>query len=103
MLLPILPAIPQSTRKISQNNSGPEFIPNLIKSCRDENEALLELTKFLNDPDQWYRTNHIPEESVALARKKSVRIRACSLRQKTMEVFDRPNTKLDQGNEDINA
>lgn len=89
--------------KISQNNYGPEFIPNLIKSCRDENEALLELTKFLNDPDQWYRTNHIPEESVALARKKSVRIRACSLRQKTMEVFDRPNTKLDQGNEDINA
>jgi predicted Rossmann-fold nucleotide-binding protein len=78
--------------KISQNKYGPGFIPGLIKPCRDETEALLELSQFLGDPDQWYRTNHIPLENVALARQKSVRIRACSLRQNTMEVFDRPTS-----------
>jgi len=83
--------------KISQNKYGPDFIPDLIKSCRDENEALLELSQFLSDPDQWYRTNRIPLENVTLARKKSVRIRTGGLRQKTVEVFDKPNTRIGQG------
>lgn len=87
--------------KISQNKYGPEFIPSLIKPCRNENEALLELSQFLGNPDQWYRENRIPMESVVLARQKSIRIRACSLRQNTVEVFDRPT--LGQGKEDINA
>ena len=82
--------------KISQNKYGPGFIPGLIKPCRDENEALQELSQFIGDPDHWYRTNRIPLENVALARQKSTRIRTCGLRQKTVEVFDKPGTRPGQ-------
>lgn len=86
--------------KIARNKYGPGFIPDLIKSCHNESEALEELSQFLNDPDQWYKKNCIPFESVMTAREKASRIRTLALRQKTVEVFDRPVKDMQEGQED---
>ncbi|MCG8549913.1 MAG: LOG family protein, partial [Desulfobacterales bacterium] len=79
---------------IAQQHYGPQFTPNLVKSCRNAKEAIGELSQFLKDPDAWYKKNKIPMKSVALSREKSIRIRKELLRQKNIEVFDRPNPRL---------
>lgn len=79
---------------IANNSYGPLFIPNLVKPCRNGDDALFELLEFSRDPDAWYRKNHIPENSVQTAREKSSRIRKETLYQKYVEVFDRPNARL---------
>lgn len=79
---------------IAQQHYGPKFTPNLVKSCKNAKEAIRELTQFLRDPDKWYEKNQIPMKSVAMSREKSVRIRKELLRQKAIEVFDRPNPRI---------
>lgn len=79
---------------IAENNYGPLFVPNLIKPCRNGDDALLELLQFCQDPNAWYAKNHIPEKSVLTARVKSRRIRTETLCQPSVEVFDRPNPRL---------
>lgn len=79
---------------IASNNYGPQFIPKLIKPCRNADDALVELLQFCMDPNAWYKRNNIPQENVDSARAKSRRIRTEALRQKHVEVFDRANTRL---------
>jgi len=80
--------------EIAKNNYGPLFIPNLVKPCRNADDALNELLQFCMDPDAWYMKNNIPEESVNTTRAKSSRIRTETLHQNSVEVFDRPNARL---------
>ena len=80
--------------EIAKNNYGPLFIPNLVKSCRNANDALSELVQFCMDPDAWYSENDIPESSVQTSRIRSSRIRTETLYQDYVEVFDRPNPRL---------
>lgn len=80
--------------EIAKSGYGPIFVPNLVKSCRNGDDAQAELLRFCTDPDKWYAANEIPSESVKRARLKSGRIRAESLYQDNIEVFDRPNPKL---------
>jgi hypothetical protein len=79
---------------IAENSYGPLFVPNLIKPCRNGDDALRELLQFCKDPNAWYRENKIPEKSVQTARVKSSRIRTETLWQHHVEVFDRPNARL---------
>jgi predicted Rossmann-fold nucleotide-binding protein len=79
---------------IAENSYGPLFVPNLIKPCRNGDDALQELLQFCKDPNAWYRENKIPEKSVQTARVKSSRIRTETLWQHHVEVFDRPNARL---------
>ena len=80
--------------EIARSGYGPTFVPNLVKSCGNADDALSELLQFCIDPDKWYAANEIPLESVKRARVKSSRIRTESLYQENVEVFDRPNSKL---------
>ncbi len=80
--------------EIAKNGYGPLFIPNLIKPCRNADDALIELMQFCKDPDDWYKKNNIPERSVRTARVKSGRIRTETLHQSYVEVFDRSNSRL---------
>ena len=80
--------------EIARSGYGPIFVPNLVKSCRNAADALAELLEFCSDPDKWYKSNDIPSASVKRARIKSGRIRAESLYQNNVEVFDRPNSRL---------
>ncbi|TKB24022.1 DNA transporter [Desulfopila sp. IMCC35006] len=80
--------------EIARNNYGPQFIPHLVKSCRNGEDALSELVRFCLDPDAWYLENNIPEHSIQTARGKSRRIRAETLYQGYVEVFDSPNPRL---------
>lgn len=84
----------QQIIKISQQNYGPKFTPNLVKPCKNARQAIDELSLFLHDPDQWYAENKIPAENVAQSREKSKRIRKAFLRQKRIEIFDQPNPKV---------
>jgi predicted Rossmann-fold nucleotide-binding protein len=77
----------QQILKITQKNYGPEFIPNLIKTCRNAENAIEELSQFLSRPDKWYEKNDIPLENVEQARQKSIRIRKNLLRQDPIEIF----------------
>lgn len=80
--------------EIAKSGYGPPFVPRLVKSCRNAENALLELLQFCSDPVKWYAANEIPLESVKRAQIKSGRIRAESLYQENIEVFDRANPKL---------
>ncbi|WP_363320848.1 LOG family protein [Desulfobacula sp.] len=80
----------QQIIKISQKNYGPVFTPHLIKSCRNAQEAMDELSLFLTHPDMWYKNNNIPRKNIEQARQKSIRIRKKLLRQDVIEVFDTP-------------
>ncbi len=80
--------------EIAKNSYGPPFIPNLIKPCRNADDALSELLQFCRDPDAWYLKNTIPEDSVQTARTRSRRIRAETLCLNSIEVFDRINSRL---------
>ena len=80
--------------EIAVNNYGPQFIPQLVKSCRNGDDALSELVRFCVDPDAWYLENNIPEDSIQTARVKARRIRAETLYQSYVEVFDSPNPRL---------
>ena len=79
---------------IAENNYGPLFIPNLIKSCQNTIDALKEIQQFCIDPDAWYEANEIPKEDLRVARIKSKRIRFETLQQHYIEVFDKPNPRL---------
>jgi len=87
----------QQIIKISQKNYGPQFIPNLIKTCKNAKEAIEELSQFLSHPDKWYEKNEIPLENVEQARLKSIRIRKELLHQDFVEIFDKPNERLTSG------
>jgi predicted Rossmann-fold nucleotide-binding protein len=80
--------------EIAKNSYGPLFIPNLVKPCRNADDALFELLQFCMDPNAWYSKNKIPEMSVRTARARSNRIRTETLYQNYVEVFDRPNSRL---------
>lgn len=80
--------------EIANNSYGPLFIPNLVKPCRNADDALFELLRFCMDPNAWYVENEIPENSVQTARAKSRRIRSETLYQKYVEVFEGPNLRL---------
>ncbi len=80
--------------KIAENNYGPMFVPNLVKPCRNAGDALQELLRFCTDPDAWYTENEIPKDSVQTARGRSRRIRAETLYQNNIEVFDKPNFRV---------
>ena len=80
--------------QIAASNYGPQFIPQLVKSCRNGEDALAELVHFCLDPNGWYVKNGIPESSILTARVKASRIRAETLCQRYVEVFDRPNPRL---------
>lgn len=80
--------------EIATNSYGPLFIPNLVKSCRNADDALQELVHFCMEPDVWYKQNNIPENSIRTSRAKSRKIRAETLYQNSIEVFDRPNPRL---------
>jgi len=84
----------KQTIEIAERKYGPSFIPSLIKPCRSADEAVRELTLFLSDPDNWYKENRIPEESIEISRVKSRRIRYESLGQSNIEVFEYPNHRL---------
>jgi predicted Rossmann-fold nucleotide-binding protein len=79
---------------IAKNGYGPRFIPNLVKPCRNADDALLELLQFCIDPNVWYLKNNIPESGVRTARVRSRRIRRETLYQDDIEVFDRQNFRL---------
>ncbi len=80
--------------EIARNSYGPIFIPNLIKPCRNAEDALLELIQFCMDPNAWYLQNKIPENSIQTARSRSSRLRTETFYQKYVEVFDRANPRL---------
>jgi len=80
--------------EIAKNCYGPSFIPNLVKSCRNADNALTELLQFCMDPDAWYKKNNIPKHSVQIARVRSYRIRTETLCLNSLEVFDKPNPRL---------
>ncbi len=80
--------------EIATSNYGPQFIPQLVKSCRNGDDALAELVHFCLDPDGWYIKNGIPESSILTARVKASRIRTETLYQRYVEVFDQPNPRL---------
>lgn len=80
--------------EIATNNYGPQFIPQLVKSCRNGDGALSELVQFCLDPNAWYLHNNIPQKSIQTARVKSRRIRAETLYQSYVEVFDSANPRL---------
>ncbi len=80
--------------EIAKNGYGPGFIPNLVKPCRNGDDALLELLQFCMDPNGWYMKNKIPAGGVETARIKSSRIRKETLFQGYVEVFDTPNPRL---------
>ncbi len=80
--------------EIAKKNYGPLFIPNLIKPCRNAEEAGEELLQFCKDPNSWYQKNNIPESSIQTARTKSRRIRTETLFQDYVEVFENPNPSL---------
>ena len=82
--------------EIANKKFGPLFIPNLVKPCRNADEALQVLLQFCIDPNGWYLENDIPEQSVQTARNKSRRIRMETLFQDYIEVFDTANSKLCQ-------
>jgi predicted Rossmann-fold nucleotide-binding protein len=82
---------------IAGMNYGPAFAPKLVKPCRTAEEAMQELLRFCLDPDSWYRENNIAEKEVQIARIKSRRIRQDALGQTYVEVFDRPNNRLAEG------
>lgn len=80
--------------EIAEKKYGPPFIPNLIKPCRNSDDAVTELLQFCSDPDGWYKKNKIPEKSVSKSREKSRQIRTETFCQKYVEVFDSPNSRL---------
>lgn len=80
--------------EIARKKYGPIFIPNLIKPCRNANDAVAELLMFCADPDGWYLKNEIPVESVEVARVRSQRIRSKTFFQEKVEVFEEPNPRL---------
>ncbi|MBF0234866.1 MAG: LOG family protein, partial [Desulfamplus sp.] len=80
--------------QIAERKYGPSFIPRLIKSCRNADEALRELICFLSNPDNWYKKNKIPKENIEISRKKARIIRHQSLGQDIIEVFESPNYRL---------
>lgn len=80
--------------EIAAHKYGPEFVPHLVKPCRNAGDAAVELLQFCQDPDAWYRINNIPQSSVRKAREKSKRIRTEALYQENVEVFDRANSRL---------
>lgn len=82
--------------EIAKKKFGPLFIPNLVKPCRNADEALQVLLQFCMDPNSWYLEHNIPEQSVQTARNKSRRIRMETLFQDYIEVFDTANSKLCQ-------
>jgi predicted Rossmann-fold nucleotide-binding protein len=84
----------QQIIKISQKNYGPVFTPHLIKSCRNAQEAMDELSQFLTHPDTWYANNNIPRLNIEQARQKSIRIRKKLLRQDFIEIFDTPTVQF---------
>ncbi|MCP3941995.1 MAG: DNA transporter [Desulfobacteraceae bacterium] len=86
----------KQTDEIARRKYGPAFTPRLIKSCRNAQEAELELIRFLGNPDDWYLKNKIPGENVEKARIKAARIRKHTLCQETVEVFQKPNYRLKQ-------
>ena len=54
------------------------------------------MISFLADPDQWYKKNKIPKESVDRARTKAARIRQTFLYQEDVEVFGQANPRLNE-------
>lgn len=86
--------IQAQTVEIAEKKYGPMFIPNLIKPCRNGDDAAAELAQFCSNPDRWYAKNQIPQSSVETARNRSRRIRSETLYQNNVEVFDKPNAKL---------
>lgn len=79
---------------IAKNNYGPSFIPKLIKSCRNAEDAHRELQQFCMNPPAWYKKNDIPAENVEAAWIKSSRIKSGSLCLSSIESFERPNQRL---------
>ena len=80
--------------EIAKRKFGPLFIPNLVKPCRNADDAFLALLQFCIDPKAWYQENNIPKKSVQTARAKSKRIRTETLHLNDIEVFDKPNPRL---------
>ncbi len=85
--------------EIAAHGYGPLFVPNLVKSCRNADDAHLELKRFCMDPQAWYTANNIPAGSVEAARRKSRRIRFEMFGQQHIEVFEKPNLRLFNGEE----
>ncbi|MCG8686030.1 MAG: LOG family protein, partial [Desulfobacterales bacterium] len=86
----------KQTKKIADKKYGPAFTPHLVKSCKNALQAEKEIIAFLSEPDQWYKKNKIPVESVEKARVKSARIRKTFLHLDDVEVFRTPSPKLSQ-------
>jgi hypothetical protein len=86
----------KQTDEIARLKYGPAFVPGLIKSCGNAQEAEMELIRFLGNPDDWYLKNKIPGENVEKARIKAGRIRQQTLCQESVEVFQNPNYRLKQ-------
>ena len=86
----------KQTIEIARRNYGPDFIPRLLKPCHTASEAVDELIDFLSHPLEWYRKNDIPEESVHITRIKSKRIRMETFGLTEIELFDRPNPRLNK-------
>ncbi|MBF0302094.1 MAG: LOG family protein [Desulfamplus sp.] len=84
----------RQTIEIAERKYGPAFIPNLIKPCRNADEAVKEIIRFLSHPDNWYKKNKIPRENIEKSRVKSRRIRQETLGQDYVEVFENPNHRL---------
>jgi len=84
----------KQTIEIAVRKYGPSFIPCLIKPCRNAVEAVKELILFLSSPDNWYKKNKIPRDSIEISRVKSRRIRHEALGQNQIEVFEYPNHRL---------
>ena len=87
----------EQVAEIAKNNYGPKFVPNLVKPCRNADDAVEELLNFCIDPNAWYVKNEIPKDSVQKARTKSQRIRTETLYQQYIEVFESPNPRLSEG------
>lgn len=86
----------KQTKKIADKKYGPAFTPHLVKSCKNALQAEKEIIAFLSEPDQWYKKNKIPVESVEKARVKSARIRKTFLHLDDVEVFRTPSPKFSQ-------
>ena len=87
----------QQISEIAKNNYGPAFIPNLVKSCHNADDAFRELLRFCQNPPKWYEENKIPLEDVEAARKKAKRIKTEFLHLKSIEIFKEPNLAITSG------
>ncbi len=58
----------QQVRKITEKELGSDFVEKLITVCKDYDEALQEIEKFVKNPSQWYQERKIKPEDIEKAR-----------------------------------